>query len=101
MLPTHSSAARIRRLIVVEVTQAEKAAANKAFDIAFRGDTEGIDEAMAALFAAHAARERIEAAKAMQEAAVKAVQDNLAFSIKVTIIKAIRALDPVKIAGGE
>jgi hypothetical protein len=43
---------------MTQPTQADQNAANKAFDIAFRGDTEGIDEAMAALFAVHAARER-------------------------------------------
>jgi hypothetical protein len=59
------------------------------------------NEAGATVIEAALSRARIEGAKAMQEAAVKAVQDNLAFSIKVIIIKAIRALDPVKIAGGE
>lgn len=37
----------------VELLPADRDAASKAFDIAFRGDTDGIDEAMAALFAAH------------------------------------------------
>lgn len=36
-----------------EVTQADHNAANKAFDIAFRGETDGIDDAMAELFAKH------------------------------------------------
>jgi len=31
----------------------DRRAADKAFDIAFRGETEGIDDAMAALFTAH------------------------------------------------
>lgn len=35
------------------VTQMDRDAADKAFDIAFRGDTDGIDCAMAELFAAH------------------------------------------------
>lgn len=35
------------------VTQADRDAANTAFDIAFRGDTDGIDEAMAELFTRH------------------------------------------------
>lgn len=37
----------------VEPTQADKVAADRAFDIAFRGDTDGIDCAMAELFARH------------------------------------------------
>lgn len=45
--PHHSSG--------VELLPADREAAEKAFDIAFRGDTEGIDDAMAALFAAHRA----------------------------------------------
>ena len=40
---------------VVIVTQADRASADKAFDIAFRGDTDGIEEAMAELFAANRA----------------------------------------------
>jgi hypothetical protein len=39
----------------VAVTAADEAAADKAFDIAFRGDTDGIDDAMAQLFANHRA----------------------------------------------
>lgn len=37
----------------VALTQADRDAANKAFDIAFRGDTDDIDDAMAELFAAN------------------------------------------------
>ena len=37
----------------VEVTQADRDAAHVAFDIAFRGETDGIDLAMAELFARH------------------------------------------------
>jgi hypothetical protein len=35
------------------MTQRDRDAANEAFDIAFRGDTDGIDDAMASLFARH------------------------------------------------
>lgn len=37
----------------VPVAQEDREAANKAFDLAFRGDTDGIDDAMARLFADH------------------------------------------------
>ena len=36
-----------------DITQADREAASKAFDIAFAGDTKGIDEAMQGLFVAH------------------------------------------------
>jgi len=38
-----------------EVVDADREAAEKAFDIAFRGDTDGIDDAMASLFTNRAA----------------------------------------------
>lgn len=43
-----------------KVIQEDRDAADKAFDIAIRGEARGIDDAMAAAFAAH--RERAEAA---------------------------------------
>ena len=35
------------------ITDIDREAADKAFDVAFRGDTDGIDDAMAELFARH------------------------------------------------
>ena len=37
------------------ITRSDRDAASKAFDVAFRGDTAGIDDAMAGLFASHTA----------------------------------------------
>lgn len=39
--------------MTIQVTQADRDAANKAFDIAFQGDTSTIDDDMAELFARH------------------------------------------------
>lgn len=51
----------------VELLPADREAAEKAFDIAFRGNTDGIDDAMAALFAAHRA-DPTTAAKTLRDA---------------------------------
>lgn len=54
--------------MTVEVTQADRDAANKAFDIAFRGDTNGIDDAMAGLLAAHRLAHTVDATDGEREA---------------------------------
>lgn len=43
------------------ITDSDREAADKAFDVAFRGDTDGIDDAMAELFAQHRLQARWEA----------------------------------------
>ena len=73
-----------------EITQADRETANKAFDVAFRGETEGIDDAMAEIFARHrmlgraegAAQERAEIVDWLRENAPQYSHEQLADAIE-------------------
>jgi flagellar biosynthesis/type III secretory pathway protein FliH len=96
------------------IIQADIAAANLAFDVAFRGKTEGIDEAMGELFARH---RELGYAEGLEAAAIKSEwvksewirvsaleSDNPIFQASIQaaqiIIDAIRARDPAAVQMG-